>query len=593
VTVIDRKTIENSHAENIVDVLKGQANIVVRDTSGTGAKAIVDLGGYGDTASSNKVVLIDGRRISSPDLAEADWTQIPLGQIERIEIMHGGGSVLYGDGAVGGVINIITRIPETGGQVSVGGGSYGSTNGHARIGADTGKVQLGINYAGSKTDGYRKNSKLERYDAGGNFEVDISEHLQWYGSSNLHRDRVGLPGALSPAQVAADPRQTLTPNEYGDTTDSFINTGLLLNWRSVELDLPASFQRRESVGHFSWGASSSLLRTKSLRPKFNWHVDIAGGEMGVIAGADLDRVDGLISGLNATRDRKGYYGVMNFTDSAGRYTFSGGIRSEKVADALKDGSSAISNTLSAYDLGATFALGDFHIRLNHNRSIRLPKLDERVEYLFPLFTPSFRTNLLPQTGRHYNASVRYQGDKQWIEMSYQQADLTHEIFLDPTIGFFGTNSNYLDPTRHQVVMLAASWRANDILQLTGNYTYTRATFQGGSFNGKFIPGVPRNRLGLQWQADWAKGLSTTISSTYVGKSYLLNDQLNALAQLNAYWLIDVAASYKMDAVEVFARIDNATNRKYVTTGAVSPSSGAIGLYPASEIAVRGGVSYRF
>ncbi|MDX8407825.1 MAG: TonB-dependent receptor plug domain-containing protein, partial [Mariprofundaceae bacterium] len=81
VTVIDRKTIEESHAENIVDVLKGQANIVVRDTSATGAKAIVDLGGYGDTAASNKVVLIDGRRVSSPDLAEVDWTQIPLDQI--------------------------------------------------------------------------------------------------------------------------------------------------------------------------------------------------------------------------------------------------------------------------------------------------------------------------------------------------------------------------------------------------------------------------------------------------------------------------------------------------------------------------------
>ncbi|MDX8407850.1 MAG: TonB-dependent receptor, partial [Mariprofundaceae bacterium] len=294
-----------------------------------------------------------------------------------------------------------------------------------------------------------------------------------------------------------------------------------------------------------------------------------------------------------TRDRNGYYGTMHYSDADALYGLSAGVRSEKVSDALKDGSSAISNSQTAYDLGATFAVGNFHVRLNHNRSIRFPKLDERVEYAFPLFTPAFRTDLLAQIGRHYNASVRYQADKKWLELSFQQANLTHEIYLDPTIGLLGTNSNYLNPTRHQVMMLAGHWRANELFQISVNYTYSRATFQGGAFDGKSIPGVPRNRLGVQWQANWVKGLSTTLSTTYVGKSYLLNDQLNALAQLDAYWLVDLAASYKLDAFEVFGRIDNLTNKKYVTTGAVSPSSGAIGLYPAAQIAIRGGVNYRF
>jgi len=69
VTVIDRKEIEESHAENVVDVLKGKANIFVRDTSGVGAKAQVDLGGFGESAAANNVVLIDGRRVNNPDLS--------------------------------------------------------------------------------------------------------------------------------------------------------------------------------------------------------------------------------------------------------------------------------------------------------------------------------------------------------------------------------------------------------------------------------------------------------------------------------------------------------------------------------------------
>ena len=596
VTVIDRKAIVQSHAANVVDVLKGQANIVVRDTSGTGAKSIVDLGGYGDSAASNKVVLIDGRRISNPDLAEVDWTQIPLDQIERIEIVHGGGSVLYGDGAVGGVINIITRIPESGGEIAIGAGSFGSMNARGRLGADAGKVRVSANFSGSKTNGYRDNSKLENYDAGAVFEADISRHVQWYGGGNHHRDRFGLPGSLTQAQVNANRRQTLKADEYGSTMDSFINSGLLLNWRTLELDLPASIRRRESLAHYG-GAfpfdSTSVLRTKSFRPKLNWQPSVAGISIAMIAGADIDRVGGSVAGLITNRDRSGYYAKINATDSSDRYALTAGIRSEKVADALKDGTSSISNRLNAYDIGAAVGFGAFRLRLDHNSSIRFPRLDERTEYLPPLYAPSFRRDLLPQTGRHYNASLRYEHQSGWLEASYQRADLKHELYLDPTIGFFGTNSNYTSPTRHEVLMLAGYWKVHQLLQFSANFTRTRATFQGGTFDGKTIPGVPRNRFGAQWSADWTSTLTTNVAATYVGNSYLLNDQLNALAPLGAYWLIDAAASCRWNGFEVFVRIDNLANRKYITTGAVSPSSGAIGLYPAATIAMHGGVSYKF
>jgi len=595
ITIISRDEIKASHAENVADLFKGQAGMTVRDTSGTGAKAIVDLGGFGDSAASNKVVLIDGRRISSPDLSEADWTQIPLDQIERIEIVHGAGSVLYGDGAVGGVINIITRIPEAGGKVMLGGGSFGTQNSQIRIGADTEKLRLELNLSGLKTDGYRDNGRLERYDGGARFEADISDMIMWYGSGNHHTDRFGLPGDLTQAQVNANPRQTTEAENYGTTKDDFINSGLLANFGPVELDLPVSFRRRDSSAHFGGlfpFDSTSILRTISTRPKITVAHEHGAFNTQLVAGLDIDNVKGTVSGLDAKRDRAGYYGQINVSDKDANYVLSGGFRSESLNDALNDGSSAISNRLTAYDMGASIGFGDFRLRLNHNRSVRFPRLDERTEFLPPTFAASFRSDLLPQTGLHYNASLRYDADAAWLEVSYQHAKLKNELYLDPTVGFFGTNSNYIDPTLHRIFTIAGFWHASDLAQVSANYSWVKATFQGGSFDGNGIPGVSKNRVGIHVKSDWAEGFSTTLHGTYVGSSYLINDQLNTRQQVNSYFLLDVVASYRWQGAEVFMRVDNLTNKKYISTGAVS-SAGLIGLYPAATISVRTGVSYSF
>lgn len=596
VSIISRADIEASHAGNIADLFKGAAGITVRDTSGTGAKAVIDLGGFGDSAASNKVVLIDGRRISNADLAEADWTQIPLDQIERIEILHGGGAVLYGDGAVGGVINLITRVPQSGGEVRLAGGNFGKQNGMARYGFDTGELRLGANVSGDKSKGYRDNSLLERFDIGGRFESDLSDSMMWYGSGNHHIDRFGLPGGLTQAQVDANPRQTLQPDNHGSTMDNYIDSGLMASFGPLELDLPVSYRKRNSLAHFG-GAfpfdSTSVLRTTSTRPKLTLEHALGGLNAQLIAGADIDKLKGTVSGLDSKRNRDGYYSQLSVSNRDADYVLTGGFRSERVKDALNDGSSAISNRLSAYDVGASLGFGDFRLRLNHNKSIRFPRLDERTEFLPPLFVASFRPDLLPQTGRHYIASLRYTLPGAWLEASFQQARLQDEIYLDPTIGFFGTNSNYADPTMHRVLMLSGSWHAHELARISGNYTMVRATFRGGAFNGNTIPGVAQNRAGLNVESDWTEAISTNLHASYVGSSYLINDQLNTRPLIKSYFLLDASASCRWQGAEFFMRVDNLSNKKYITTGAVSPSTGAFGLYPAATISAMGGVSYRF
>jgi iron complex outermembrane receptor protein len=111
VKVITRDEIENSSSNTIPQVLSQIGGLRVRGVNaGTlNLDATVDMGGFGPTASSNTLILIDGIRINPIDSSSVDWGSIPIDSVERIEIVQGGAGVQYGNGAVGGVINIITN----------------------------------------------------------------------------------------------------------------------------------------------------------------------------------------------------------------------------------------------------------------------------------------------------------------------------------------------------------------------------------------------------------------------------------------------------------------------------------------------------
>ncbi|MGD9034580.1 MAG: TonB-dependent receptor plug domain-containing protein, partial [Desulfobacteraceae bacterium] len=179
ISVIDEQDIKNSNARNVAEILRSEQGIVVRDLLGNGKTAQVDLRGFGETGPYNNLVLVDGRRVNEIDLSGVDWTQIPLDQVERVEIVRGTGTVLYGDNAVGGVINIITKVPSEGLTVAAG-GLVGSYSRHKeRFGIRGGGPNYGASLFGSyeSTDGYRENNEFRAKDIGGNIVFDSTEYL--------------------------------------------------------------------------------------------------------------------------------------------------------------------------------------------------------------------------------------------------------------------------------------------------------------------------------------------------------------------------------------------------------------------------------
>ncbi|MGD8702853.1 MAG: TonB-dependent receptor plug domain-containing protein, partial [Desulfosarcina sp.] len=109
VTVITAEDIEQATSNYVPDLLARETGVVLKSFFGTDKNAGVDIRGMGETSVSNVLVLVDGFRLNSPDLAGPDFSSLPIDEIERIEIVRGANSVVYGSGAVGGVVNIITK----------------------------------------------------------------------------------------------------------------------------------------------------------------------------------------------------------------------------------------------------------------------------------------------------------------------------------------------------------------------------------------------------------------------------------------------------------------------------------------------------
>ena len=109
--VIDAEQIRQSGADNVNQAIRNIAGIAGRQNNYGTSDFTLDLRGFGASADQNVVVLLDGVRLSENEMSTALLSAIPIETVQRIEIVRGGGSVLYGEGATGGIIQVMTKRP--------------------------------------------------------------------------------------------------------------------------------------------------------------------------------------------------------------------------------------------------------------------------------------------------------------------------------------------------------------------------------------------------------------------------------------------------------------------------------------------------
>ncbi|MBW1850428.1 MAG: TonB-dependent receptor [Deltaproteobacteria bacterium] len=593
VTVIDQEDIKNSNANNVPDLLRSEEGIQVRDLMGNGKSAQVDLRGFGETGPYNSSVLVDGRRVNEIDLSGVDWTQIPLEQIERIEIVRGTGTVLYGDNAVGGVINIITKRPSKGLSYSAEAivGSYGRNKELISISGGSGDIAASLFASYDSTNGYRDDSGFRTKDIGGKVVFDPTENLSFNLSGSYHEDDYALPGPLTEFEYNADRQANMNPLDGGNTEDYYLKTGVDLElgeYGNIVADL--SYRNRDNdswfpdpSGVFPQGSELNV-ETWSITPRYILNNEIFNCSNTFIAGVDLYWAEQKINssgGFNTPittltgvadieRDSSGFYLNDEFS-IFDNLILSVGARYERVKyDLSKTDLSpfplapldeTITDRENAYSAGLTYLYGDKSSAfIRANRSFRFPLTDEVVYIDWVSWKIMANTDLKPQTGKHYELGINHSFNSDTSgNVTFFRAEIKNELFYNPST-FENTNH---PETIHQGIEVGGKTELFRMLTFYGNYTYEKAEFEKDPYKNNEIPAVPKHKgnLGVRVHGT-VPGFIFSADYHYVGSSYLISDQENNFKKLDHYHCIDARVSYEWKMLNAFVGVNNITNEEY-------------------------------
>lgn len=614
VTVIDQEDIKSSTAQTVVELLRGEQSIVVRDTSGKGKNASVDMRGFGESAAANSLILVDGRRVNAIDLSGVDWSQIPLDQVERVEIVRGTGSVLYGDNAVGGVINIITKLPSDSRSAQAGTsfGSYGHHKQQASLSGSQGPIGAALFASNDSTNGYRENAGLRAKDIGGKIIYDATDVLTFRLNGSYHADTYGWPGSLTAAQVHADRRASNTPLDESQTNDGYLAFGTDADFQQLGLFASEISYRQRStdsrfVGPSGTFTSDSEIGTWGFTPRYTLDAELVGHANTLIIGTDLYWADqdtasfffGPSSHASVNRNSLGAY-VSNEFSLLDNLILSAGARRERVLYDLKQRdltgflaplNDDTSETENAYSLGLTWLYsGDSSLFVRANRSFRFPLTDELIVYDFFNGTQFVNANLKPQTGKHYEIGGRhYFTENIQGSLTLFRAEISNEIFYNPMTF---ENANY-PKTNHQGIELGLKADFFDALSLSGNYTFQKSEFKKGPYKSNAIPAAPEHAASIGVQVrNVVPGFVFSTFYNYVGSSYLISDQANNLKKLDDYGTLDAKVSYMFRGIEAFVSINNLTNEKYSEYAVAGGGGTTRNFYPAPECNWWMGISYK-
>ncbi len=283
-TLITSKDLEKLHVENVGDILENVLGLRITRYGSLGAETSISIRG---SYSSHTLVLIDGRPINQPQSGSADISSLGTENIEKVEIVRGPYSALYGGGALGGVINIITKKPPEKMETSIF-TSYGSWNTFItqfNHGGKAGKLGYLISGEFRRTDGARPHSLSRDKD----FRVSLEypfEKGNIYLRGGKNNGKLQVPG---PKPADEESKWSSSQKEYGDdevssrknyqiNEDGFIDIGGKIGELKWE-----AFQNNWALDYFNWSyygwpathkKDTSKHRTISggLNAEYHWEI---------------------------------------------------------------------------------------------------------------------------------------------------------------------------------------------------------------------------------------------------------------------------------------------------------------------------------
>ena len=605
-TVITAEEIRVAGVDNVNQAIRKIGGVYGRQNSFGTQDFDLDLRGFGTNSSQNMVVLVDGVRLSENELSVALLSSIPIDTVERIEIMRGGSSVLYGDGATGGVIQIITKraqLDATHGSVTAEIGQFNHKAVRASITKGWDGLALDANVSKLESDNYRNNNAVDQQNFSGGAQWTSKEGRAGV-RIDIARQDARFAGGLSLEDFEKNPRKTVTPNDYGsidtDRYTAFIERNLG-NW-----DVAAELSHRERTakalydfGSFGTSASTYTGKQTQFSPRVR-HLSTMGGLTNeLVTGFDFihwNRVtDSAFSQADTSQKSKALY--LRDELKWGQSRVAIGVRHEVFDKDSNDpapfstATYSKSQSFNAWELQGSHAVTPLlSLFAKTGQSYRVANADENGYTVFA------NEPLKGQTSHDLELGGSFGNAEQKISARLFQHRLKNEIFYDPTAGFCdplygcsGANVN-LDPTKRQGIEIEARMRLATAFMLSASLQHVSAKFTDGPNAGNEMVMVPKNTASVRLSWLPADGQSADIGAQWVDSQRYGGDFANnCSASIPSFVTLDGRYAKRFGPWELAVTGMNLTDKHYFSNAYGCKS----GIYPGAGRQLKVSVRYDF
>jgi len=583
VTVLDAAIIKSTQTVVISDLLGQTPGVSVTRNGGIGGATALRIRG---AETDQTVVLIDGVKLNDPSAVGGgyNFANLLAGDIDRIEILRGAQSTLWGSQAIGGVVSIQTAVPTKSFEASVeaegGSRATGSLKGAAGGAVERVSWRLAASQfttdgisafaRGTEDDGYRNTG------ASGRLNVELAEDVSLDARGVYSKGRNGFDGFPPPLFAFAD-----TP-QYGFTEEILGYTGLNVGLFDGKLANRVAYTLTDTDrDDFNPNQAVTTRTFDGLGKNKRWEYQ---GTWAVREG--ISAVFGLENERSSLRTASpsafnpnpvpvrskveltsGYAQVQ--AQAAPGLTMTAGLRHD---DHDTFGDKTLGQAAAAWALndGATI------VRVSFGQGFKAPTL-------FQLYSSFGNTALKPEEADSWDAGLEHNVNDNLVVSAIGFARKTkNQIdfagcpgnpFCRPAT--FGVYDNIARTTAKGLELSATA--KLDALSAQANYTYTDTenTSPGSVNRGKVLARRPKTSANLWLNYLWPMEVATGIGVKYVGDSF---DNAANSFRLEDYTVVDLRASWPVnDTVELYGRIENLFDKTYATTRDYgAPGRGAFG-----------------
>lgn len=643
VTRLDAEALGRVPHTTLADVLRLVPGFALVDFDGLGSDPQVMVRGfYGGGEAEYVVVMVDGKPVTELHTGLVAWEVLPpLSSIAGVEVVRGAASALYGDAAVGAVINLITQRADssTSARWSLGGGTFGAVRGSVDLSSRVSRFPVDLTVGVDRSDGYREHAGMRALRSRASVALGAADHDVTLSALSHWRD-FDEPGPLHEGLLAGDRRASDALFRFDHTRDTY---------HRVSVDAAPRFGTgRLTASAFGEWRRTNTIRTIALAPGFGDTKErqVSARREGASAQLDMDRgwfsADRLTLGVELSHGRLDarYYAVITgdrdaFLASQGergaldaharpsrvaaalfahygaeplsRVRLSLGLRGDWLRDAFNrrepDQELASPASHQAFSpkggvniqyLRSSRASG--HLYASAGRSFKAPTLDQLFDQrTIPLPFPPFKVTtsnaaLEPQSGTNVEGglyqNVRVGSVRADASVSVYQIDMKNELDFDVQALRYVN----IGRSRHRGIeagLVVSGPRASSAF---ANYTLQAATSRSGPNEGKALKAIPRHVVTAGFSVQPVASLGAGLSATRHRGMFL--DDANARV-IPPYTRLDSQLSYRWRATRLVLEARNLLDATYSSTGFPDPSgSGEAYFYPAAgrviEIGVRRG-----